>query len=293
MSNNSKGKYHSTNESYTLNVRIKYTLNEIIDHAYADESERQRIKYKRFTVHVLQKENRASSGSYDPRTQKIEIYNLRLGESHIAKCCLHELAHHIDCCKNGKTGHQKPFYNEYEKLIFASLDCGILTKADFQDAWSSDRNKVAKIIEKYTGRKGNISGKKILRVYNAYPQKDLLKARGYRYNGIEQTWEKEYNAADDETSYLESIQIFEKGVNPDGAWYTLSKPSMHVDAILIVSAEGNTYQARDELKKLGFYYKNGWKKKLRQSEKNDFLKKVQECDHLDDVRIMYRKERLY
>ena len=135
-----------------LHERLKKLMDDIIDVAFSsndDISDYTKKRFKWFKLYVLPKESKTSSGRYIIDTHTIEIYNSRLGGDHMAKCCLHELSHHIDWCLNGTTGHKDPFYAVYAKLIYASLDMGILQLSNFEDSWSSDSEKVQEIIKGY------------------------------------------------------------------------------------------------------------------------------------------------
>ncbi len=233
----------------SLNFRMKHLLDDIIDIAFASDANLKR--YHAFSFYVVNKENNTSSGHYIPSQRKIEVYNPSLGPRHIAKCCLHELAHHIDYTKNGKSGHQKPFYECYTKLIYAALDMGILEKSDFYDDWSSDRNKVRKIVDKYEPHKVDYtpSGGIIIKVYNAFSIKDTLKKDGYKWNGVEMVWEKEL---DDKNNIPSGILDKPSEKMP---YYTLSPLlDLKVDACVYIYATGNTYEKRELLKAKGFYY---------------------------------------
>lgn len=80
----------------------------------------------------------------------------------------------------------------YAKLIYASLDMGILEKKDFDDHWSSDQNKVRTIVEKYIPHPVDYKpdDNPMIRVYNGFKCKEQLKQNGYCWNGVEQVWEK-------------------------------------------------------------------------------------------------------
>lgn len=284
-----------------LNRRIKRLLNDIIDVAYAPESKEARRRYKSFTIRFLVKENSRSSGVYHCKKHLIEVYNPSLGAHHTAKCCLHELSHHIDYVKNGKTGHQKPFYAEYARLIYASLDMGILEKKDFYDNWSSDRNKVWKIINEYRPHPVAYKAEEtpVISVYNAYAIKGELKAEEYLWNKIEQTWEKEVDENDIEPAVnklkeLGAVSAEEKN-DPKQLYFSIRQPGMTIEAIVYIEAAGKTYEKREQLKNNGFHFnkdKKKWLRKVPASDGNELLNRLNEDPDLSGCKfnILKRKD---
>lgn len=261
-----------------LEKRIKKYLEDIIDVAFANDDEKLRQRYKWFKLHILPKENKRVSGYYYENTHVIEVFNPSLGSRHLAKCCLHELSHHIDWCRHGKSGHQAPFYEVYEKLIFASLDMGILQKEDFHDDWSRDKNKVLAILDRYKPHpiayKTDIPC--IIRIFNGFTVKDQLKSAGYRWNTLEQVWEIEVSDLSMQEKYLSSLKIAksqeELSEYPD-PYYVITDPSMHIDGIIYILAQGQTYDAREILKEYGFFFskEKKWLRKVKASEQKHLL----------------------
>ena len=232
---------------------IKKILDDIIDVAYPGQGRR----FKGYKLYLTTEEKSTYSGVYYEKEHKIEIYNMSLGVRHVAKCCLHELSHHIDTILNGTSGHQKPFYEAYTKLIYASLDMGILTPEDFEDFWSRDRNKVKKIVEKYEPHPVDyvLPVEKIIKVKNCYDKKTQLKENGYIWNNIEQVWEKELEDEDKEIQLVESLELTD---------YKITVMDLYIEAVVYIVATGKTYDYKEELRRLEFYYSkrdNTWKKK--------------------------------
>ena len=281
-----------------LERRIKRYMDDIIDVAFPDKEETDIARYKNYHLKILPKENSSSSGHYIYDGNKIEIYNPSLGECHLAKCCLHELSHHIDRMQNGKSGHQQPFYDVYAKLIYASLDMKILTVKDFDDNWSSDANKVKKIVKEYVPKPVDYCLQKdvLIRVYNGFIFKDVLKLRGYKWNGIEQVWERMHGFnSPEEEAFLSEMGVFKLPDNatpPKGAYYKIEEAEMHIKAIIYLIAEGDTYKFKDTLKEYGFYYKpedKTWVLKLKANDKNWMLKQLKEDARLKGCSIKVMK----
>ncbi len=245
--------------------RIKKYLNDIIDVAYAGASEDELRRYKGFKIKITPKELHTSSGVYHFSNRLIEIYNPSLGAKHMTKCCLHELSHHIDHCQHGTSGHQKPFYGIYKKLIFASLDMGILEKNDFIDKFSSDRNKVIKMLDDYHPHPVNYKKSddgQIVKVFNCYDIKENLKDNKYYWNNLEQAWEKETDQISEEIRFLDELGVLSEA-DSKNPYYSIQKADMYINAAVIIEATGNTYQNKENLKQNGFYFSHKSKKWLK------------------------------
>ena len=272
-----------------LEDRMRKILNDIIDVAFSDKSVNERRQYKAFKFRISQSEKKTIGGSYYPKEKLVEVNNPSLGAKHIAKCCLHELSHHIDCCQNGVSGHQKPFYAIYTRLIYASLDMGILEKEDFKDLWARDGKKVWSIIENYAPRPVyyEMPSTPYVCVYNAYSVKNALKESGYRYNKLEQTWEKETDDASKEELFLSTLKV--KSIKDSTLpYYVIKTPGMKIDAKIYIEATGDTYSVKDTLKKYGFFYKKEekkWLAKVNASEKDAFLKELQDNRELNKLKF--------
>ena len=299
MKNNVAGK-RKTYQNNMLNARIKKIMDDIIEVAFPEKNANERDRYKNFKLDILVKENASNSGMYRGATHSIEVYNPSLGAKHLAKCCIHELSHHIDLCQHGKTGHQKPFYGVYAKLIYASLDMGILEKKDFDDHWSSDQNKVRAIVEKYVPHPVDYKpdDDQMIRILDGFKLKEQLKQNGYRWNGIEQVWEKMLRGkADIEEQILKDLGILKqpnKYVILPGPYYTIINPEMYIDAIVYIVAEGNTYDRRDRLKEYHFYFSKKekmWLCKVKSSELKNMIKSLETDAELSGVKFAVHKRK--
>ncbi len=262
-----------------MEKRIKRFLNLIIDTAYENESDYIRNRYKDFWISIVNKELKSSNGKYYPEDKRIEVYNPHRGYKGMAKTCIHELAHHIDYCKHGSTGHKDPFYKEYKRLIYTSMDLGVLSANDFSnDLYSADSKKVDKIVREYVPHKinRNRNHPSVIRIRKGYDIRHQLKERGYRWNSIEEVWEKEIWDTAEEVAFLEQI-------GHDN--YTIDTPDMYIHPVIRIIAQGDTYTHKEELKQEGFYYvakTNTWICKTDNESPAEFMqhlqKKIPELD---------------
>jgi len=263
-----------------LEIRIKRILDSIIDEAYPHEDPVQMKRLKGYYIKILKKELKSSGGTYHPEGHRIDVYNPSLGGKFIARICIHELSHHIDLMLNGTTGHQKPFYEVYTKLIYASLDLGILKKEDFLgDSRLREQNKVKKIIENYVPKKvkNKPAEKKIIKVYNAYRFREFLKRNGYKWNQLEETWDKEL-ADDMEVFLLEGQGIYSERNNKE-PYYEVCIQNLYVDAVIPIVAFGNTYDCREVLKEHGFRFDRetkNWVKKVPTSKLPENIRELRD-----------------
>ena len=265
---------------------VKDILNRIIDEAYANDP--LNSKFKHFKIFILPDEKKTKSGDY--RTGVIRVYNP--SQAHMHKTLLHELAHHIDFCRNGHTGHQEAFYAEYRKLIYASLDLKLLNKKDFmQDTKSTDSRKVKEIIKDYrpSPKHDSIEFSRTIKVYNAYCIKDEIRERGYKWDKIEKAWEIQTEDTETETEWLES-----KDVKPDAdketVYYTIEKTSLRFKAKIPIAATGeSTYAHRDELKAEGFRWtaRDGmWEKDADQDTAEQEISRLKKKFNGSDIKII-------
>ena len=259
-----------------LESRIRRYLNDIIDVAFADSPPRERSRYKDFKLQIDTKELRSSNGVYYWNDHMIKVYNPSRGDQPLAKTCLHELSHHIDYMQHGPSGHQQSFYAIYARLIYAALDMGILSPEDFNDDWSRDQSRVRSILANYIPHRVNYRkpSYKVLKVYNAFRVKDYLKAYKYRWNGVEQVWEK--TIEDDEENEIELMNALgisdtkPQNENSGIPWYTIKDPSMMIEAVVYIEAAGDTYPCKEILKNIyGFFYnptRKTWQRKVTSSQ---------------------------
>lgn len=271
----------------TLDKRIKHIMDDIIDVAYADIEGPMRLPLHTYTIEILAKEVTSTSGMYSPRDKHIQVYNARLGQRHMAKCCIHELSHHIDMMLHGKTGHQAPFYEAYAKLAYASIDMGILEVADFyNDTWSSDQNKVRRIMDAYVPHvvSYKMPEDEIICVRNGYEKKEELKAAGYKWNKIEQVWERSVQDKDADIAFLASLG--------DMDYYIQAVTEMHVAAITYIQTGGKTYDSRESLRADGFYFhqkSKTWRKKMPADQAEKFMKELKRKDVYKNVEFSFVK----
>lgn len=236
-----------------MSTRIKSILEQIIDVAYAEESEYQRRKYKDFTIKIMDTDMKTKNGDYHPTTKTIRVLNPSHGSERIAKTCLHELSHHIDYVKNGTSNHKQPFYDIYAKLIYAALDMGVLKVTDFDSEGlmhSSDYSKVQAIVSHYRPIEieHNVKNQLIVLVQNCYAQKDQLKAKGFKWDPMEKAWSIVINdsAEGEAKAYLENIGCKD---------YKIKSMDLKLELQHYVKVTGDTYQVKEILKEHGFSYK--------------------------------------
>lgn len=260
-----------------VSSRVKSVLDKIIDHAYAREREFRRAMYKDFKISIIDRHLNSKNGDYDERTQTIRVVNPEDGAERIAKTCLHELAHHIDYVKNGKTGHQKPFYAVYARLIYSALDLHVIEKKDFEAETmhrSRDYSKVQQIIKAYvpSDQKTKSPDYIVVLVRSSYEQKDTLKEKGFKWDPIERAWSIVAKKDQEEaiTQYLKTI-----GCNN----YSVSNYGLKIDVQHYVSVTGDTYPYREILKSHGFRFVPKDKSWIKYHDSRDML-----LNELDAIR---------
>ncbi len=247
---------------YAQNVRIKKTLDDILENAYPNS---QKIgKYKGFYFKILDKDVKSYAGQYIPKTKTIEIVGLNRNSKHIVITCIHELAHHVDFCNRGKTDHQKEFYKEYRTLLYAALNMRVFSPEDAEVKDVVDAKKIQKMVEDW--RPSFVNYKEdsvVLSVKNCFSLKDVLKKSGYRYNTLSHEWYKEIekDKEEGERNFLSLIGIAKEDVTESAS------SSLEIKAKLKIVAKGETYRHKEYLKKNGFrYVDKSWERKVGDKE---------------------------
>lgn len=266
-----------------LNAHVKKMLDDIIDVAYCNEPEENRKNYKDFTIDITSRELLSKSGHYIIKERKIEIFNLSLGSEVTVKVSIHELAHHIDQCKNGSTGHKVPFYKEFKTLLYAALNMQLFTPGDVKlDTFHNDSNKVAKIVEEWVPNYVNYRKDSIVfYVKSSYYTKTLLQKNGYMWDDSQRLWKKEVFIAEkeNEITFLNSIH----------AEYDISEAtSMHIQNVCYINAVATKIAEFEELKRQGFTFQRTntrtvWKKKMDAKESNREIERLKSIDALKKV----------
>lgn len=244
---------------------IRETLCDIALTAYPDFKNPRLLKM--FTVELHRDEQRKSLHGYYSYPKEgrnygvIIMYNFYREDSNLLETCIHELAHHVDWCHRKTSGHDKQFYQIYEKLLFAAFDMGVINCNTFNPATdASGYAKVNAMVKRYVPHPIDYKQDKVsLRVPNGYKHKDRLKEAGYRYNGANASWEKEVSNEEK----AKEIQFLEE-LKAEYLVEAISDISFVAKSKYLVAGAGS-YEIREELKEAGFRYSASdrcWKKKI-------------------------------
>lgn len=196
--------------------QVKRALVDIIIHAYPGSSNEEIKKYSDFVLRLLPDELASKCGDYNPATQTLRIFGVTPEKTNqLVATALHELAHHMDYLRSGTTDHQRPFYEEYRKLIYSALDLGYIAVANLINGTrgGSDGKKVRLIIADYIEDRGRIIDECKLpktpgriEVYNGYSIKEDLKQRGFRWDPDAKAWFKEDDTdIEEDAAYLDDL----------------------------------------------------------------------------------------
>jgi hypothetical protein len=242
----------------TLNTNeVHRTLKSIALEAFPDHTD----KILSFTLEIVAKEMKSFHGDYHQSLRKLRIFNLSRPTAHIVKTSVHELAHHVDCCLYGKTGHDKQFYTTYKHLLETGHKMGVVDISLVVDVIGM--RDIAQL-EKIAGRLVFAPQVKqegwLIKVDNAFKIKDELKQRGYGYSSTERVWliQCDDSILEDEKGWLhqnieeEKIRVVPAAENQiDSIYYC------------IMGKEG-MFQHKDALKTDGFTFSgtHGWYKRV-------------------------------
>ncbi len=260
---------------------VKKILDDIIEETYKEDSEQRKKFFKWFEIDLATKKNNTYSGRYFPDKKKIEVISLDTDNSQIIITCIHELAHHIDQCKHGSTGHQTPFYEEYTKLLYTAMNMHLFSPEDFVKRETRDFNKVKKILEnwkpEYIDYKSDLVK---IKANIPFDKKDEAKKHNYKWNSVEKVWEIEVpeEKISEEEGFLRLIGCINYTVN--------NASEFKMNAIGYIMADKGSYDYRDTLKENGFFYSNKtWYKKINAQE---YEKTVNELSILTDGKVEFR-----
>ena len=276
--------------------RIKIYLNQIIDAAYPNMSKQEREKALNFTIIFDPQEKRSYHGLYMPKNKTgsraiIKVGNFSRGDKAVIITCLHETAHHIDAVFNGRTGHQAPFYEAYERLIYAAMNLRLLTPDDFREA-ERDAKKVGKgsqgfskvllIVARWEPHylvDEAPAEKKTVKVGDGFSVKDQLKNAGFYWNKISSTWDIETDNPDETAAFVreigcKKIEISDGGIN-------IANPM-----VTVVASGKGTYEHRNALRENRFMYnkkKKVWEKRVPAEEASNYLAELKQLNLLGIV----------
>lgn len=264
-----------------LGRQIHRILTEIMNKTYPDKN------IPSFWIEVNAKEMATFHGDYYPLKRKIRIFNLSRETTHIITTSIHELAHHVDCCLNGTSGHNKRFYGIYKELLETAIKMGII---NYDVVRSVTDAADIRSLEKYYGQltvtyNQDLDTNKdirIIKVFNSFAIKDKLKNRGgYSWNSVEQAWCKEISLAE-----LAEENLFLLSLTSEENIKIQSLHDLKIEAVYYIVVKGG-YEQRNILKQNdykfnGYGYKgNVWVKKIKA---NDFQMEKNFLDAIRDIK---------
>ena len=259
-----------------MEKRIKEILIDIATKTYGE-------KPSYFKLEIIKEERKSFHGDYCPQTKTIRIFNLSRPIEHVISTTIHELAHHIDCCQNGDSGHNKRFYGILRDLLITAIQCGyiqyesIKNKKDSRDIVQVEKH-FGEIVAFYDETKDTNKDKYFVKVKKSFNIKDFLSENNFKYNSLEKSWG--ICVKKDELESLKE-KILEQDSDVEIIVTPYNKVSLDVYYYIIVSK--NTYDFKDILKDNKYVYKgygektNSWVKKINSRDlKNEekFLTKL-------------------
>ena len=254
---------------------IKNILIDIAEKTYGEKPEY-------FNLEMSSEERKSFHGQYWPAKRTIQIYNLSRPTAHIISTTIHELAHHIDSCKNGSSAHDKRFYGILKELLETAVKLGYIeydmvrNKTDSLDI-SQMEKYYGKISAEYDESLDSNKNFSMIKVSNSFEIKEELKERGYTYSAPEKLWQKKIETENVENEKAELKRLSDK-IEILVCKYT----DITINAICFLVATGNTYQHKDILKENGFFGKKSgknffWIKKIESKDletESQFLKEL-------------------
>lgn len=202
--------------------RLKRQMDDIIDIAYMKRPERQRKQCKNFTLLCVDDESTRMNGVCTYlRNGSSEIKILRLKNATyraVLLTTIHEVSHHVANTLFRAQGHNSKFYQVHLELLFATFDMGLLSKDDVINSCSTSQilNDIIikrNMLDTYVPNPVNYKQDAVqIFVYHAEKYKEQLRARGYIWNGVDESWliETIDSLLHEEQEYLRNL-----GVRPE------------------------------------------------------------------------------
>lgn len=246
------------------NYEVWSTLKSIAEEAYPERAS----EVKTFSVEVVAKESKTFHGDYHIRTRKIRILNLSRKTASIIKTSIHELAHHLDCCFDGRTGHDHQFYTKLKHLLETAHRMSVINLDDVLDEIDvADMRQLVKTVGslEYTPQANDMG--LLIKVDNAFSIKEDLKERGYRFSPTERLWilEADDSIVEDETGWLH-------GVTDASNVQIVPVADNKIESVYFcVLGKKGFFGRQDELKAAGFRWheKKGWYKRIPAAQKRE------------------------
>lgn len=255
----------------TLNSHeVHRTLKSIAYETYPDRHG----KILSFSVDVIAKEMKSFHGDYHPGLRKMRIFNLGRPTAWIVKTSVHELAHHIDCCFYGKTGHDLQFYTTYKQLLetghrMGVIDLDLVTdEIGVRDVRQLEKIAGPLVYETQVKKSGWL-----LKVDNAFSFKDELKQRGYTYSSTERVWLIECDASilEDEQGWLHA-QTDAQNIR------VVAADENEIESVYYcIMGKDGMFAHKEALKADGFTFnsKYGWYKRILAKDQKGLAKDLQ------------------
>lgn len=247
-------------------IHMSKILRDIAQKTYKDKN----IPPFRLILNV--EERKTFHGDYAPLTKTIRVFNMSRPSDFVISTTIHELAHHVDFCFNGSTGHNKRFYEILKRLMETAVKCGYFnyetarTKYDSRDIMQLEKY-FGPVTAQYDESYDTFKDIRIIKVLKSFNIKNWLKEKGFHYNKVEKLWEKEVCKDDAEAV---KTAILEKDVNVEVNIVKFN--DIQIDAFYYVVVSKDTYQHKEELAKNGYRYKgyfvetNSWVKKIKTTD---------------------------
>ena len=247
---------------------LKHMGEILIDTVFPDISIEKKRKYKDFKLVVSYKNLKSRLGKYNGNNHTIEISSVRTQPRAIILITfIHELSHHIDFIDSGNLDHKQEFYDIHIKLLKKAIDLEIVTFDDierYKYGEASNHNKIESLIKGYekTGvvklsdymttsffqyLPEDIEIEKHIMVKSDIKDKELFKARKYKWNKELSIWEKKVKSSD--KLYVEQKFLDENGYKK----VTIDCETYYTKKVKI-SLSGNTYKNKDTIANWGYAY---------------------------------------
>jgi len=220
-----------------------------------------------FTVNVLAQESKTRHGDYMPSTHAIRIFNLSRATHEIIKTTVHELAHHVDVCFTGSTGHNVPFHTNYRHLLETAHDMQVIDLAKVGDDISvRDLDMMCKKIGAPDWQPhAQQAPTCVIKVDKGFEYRDALKAAGFRFSPTEKVWIREVPEAERSLAEAETRELA-----PDAEIRVVNAADNTIDSVYFAVMGKKLWGMNDRLRDAGFSFsdKRGWYRRIAARDKD-------------------------
>lgn len=249
------------------------------------------LEVEEFHLSLIDKKYRAEHCRYVPMTGKeearIDIFQPRRPGMEILMSAIHGTAHHILFCDRGSEKHSKRFFRIQYELTNSAVRLGYLDyeqvaylptcRMMYEICGAIQAEFGAEIAINKSNESMYVDNHRCIK-----ETRNIMVELGFIYSPAESLWElnagnQKIDSVRDELSKLKCRNLLKVK--------TLPFTTVFHNPVIAVIVTGNTYEYRNVLKDHGYYFSNGWKKKIHASEFKFEKKQIEKLNGLSLMEV--------